>query len=329
VKIPAPTHPASTTTVDELFARALRRARGRAKSLVKGSAVAGALIMSGGPALTGCAIEASDFDVDINQVEQADWAQYEGQRNTEMVRFTGGWWAECTNPYTRFGCGTFDIFLKLRVKPVPGADLSAKEVGVIYRSPYDLIDQTAYGYYYTTTPDGFEEWHVPVSVPSWRDFFVFNAFYHDGAYHTFYDDNQGEFHAVNNGPASQMVQVLPWPSSLTLSGDRLTGVLNVRVADLDYDKELALYGTCDDWSTVLELGSGAPGELNRFYWTSDVYGAEQWQMDLDLPCPGEAFEYAVVYKHGVVNDATQYWFWDNNFGQNYRVYRNVDGDAVE
>jgi len=308
----------STTDDHDALALAVRRTRMRARagSIVKGSAVAGALLMAGGPALPGCVAEGTELE--LGEVEQADWAQYEGQRNTEMVQYLGTWWSECTNPYTRFGCGTVEMFLKVRVKPVVGADLSAKRVGVIYRSPYDHIERTALGEYHTTWSNGDEEWHVKVSVPSWRDFFVFNTFYQDGAYQTYFDDNQGEFHAVNNGPSNQVVQVNPWASTVALDGSDLRGSIQVRVADLDYDKELALYGTCDGWRTVMQYDSGG-GENNSFYWTRDIYGAEEWQIDMDVPCDSDVFEYAVVYKHGVVNDATPYWFWDNNRGHNHRV----------
>jgi len=38
---------------------------------------------------------------------------------------------------------------------------------------------------------------------------------------------------------------------------------------------------------------------------------------LDLPGPADRFEYAVLYRHGVVTPARTYDFWDNNGGLNH------------
>jgi hypothetical protein len=49
-------------------------------------------------------------------------------------------------------------------------------------------------------------------------------------------------------------------------------------------------------------------------------GRERWEIDLDLPADGATrFEYAVVYRHGIVNGAKTYEWWDNNGGANYAV----------
>ena len=67
---------------------------------------------------------------------------------------------------------------------------------------------------------------------------------------------------------------------------------------------------------------GAAGDKNKLYWVEDFGGQpgrERWQIDLDLPGATHAFEYAVRYRHGVVNNARIYEFWDNNSGSNYRV----------
>jgi hypothetical protein len=45
-----------------------------------------------------------------------------------------------------------------------------------------------------------------------------------------------------------------------------------------------------------------------------------WKIPLNIAGTDvAAFEYAIVYKHGVVNGATTYEFWDNNGGGNYVV----------
>jgi hypothetical protein len=314
VKIREPKN-SSPTHLEKLFARALSRARVRTGVLVGGPAMAGAMALGG---VAGC--------VDMPEVgsqEQTDWVQYEGQRNTDMVSYVGQFWAECANPNTRFGCGTVDVFVKLRVKPVQGASLDYKEVGVVTSNPFDNEEKTAYGYYFSTWDNGDEEWHVRVSVPSWRDFFTFNAFYRDGAGHTFYDDNRGELHVVNAGPDQQIVRVNTYNNTAEITPGGLSGKISVRVADLDFDKKLRMVATVDGWQNVLEFGQGLPGEKNVWYWVQDVYGGELWEIDLDLSGDIDVFEYAVQYQHGVVNDATAYGFWANNNGYNYRIERPV------
>lgn len=315
---------ASPTSIEDLFARAMARTRATTARLLGGGAMVGSL---GAVAIGGAAC---DLDVpEIGDSAQGDWVQYEGQRRPDMVSYVGQFWSECANPNTRFGCGTVDVFVKLRVKPVAGADISAKEVGVVYSSPLDLEERTAYGYYYDTWSNGDEEWHVRVSLPTWRDFFTFNAFYRDGAYHTFYDDNQGEYHAINAGPSEQIIRVNTYNSTVAVTGSGVAGKVSVRVADLDYDKQLRMVATVDGWETVLDFGMGAPGDKNVWYWVQDVYGAELWEIDLDLPGDYQRLEYAVQYKHGVINDATTYGFWANNGGNDYVVERSPDVPVVE
>lgn len=269
------------------------------------------------PATIGCV-----DDPDLADAEQTDWAQYEGQRNTDMVSYTGGYWSECKFPNTRFGCGSIQINVKVRVRPVAGANLDWKRIGVVYKTPYDTTERTAIGTYATTWGNGDEEWHVPVTVPTWQTTILFNTWYQDGAGHTYYDDNNGELHVINDGPAYQVIRVEPWTSTVTVDEQGVRGSLSVQVADLDWDKEIEIVATKDGWNSVIELGTGAAGETNRWYWAEDFEwqpGRERWQIDLDLPGGTDRFEYAIVYRHGVVNDARVYEFWDNNWGANYVV----------
>jgi len=303
-------------SVETLFARAMRRARSRTTSLLKGPVMAGALALTT-PAVTGCLAE----DAPVASVQQADWVQYEGQRNTDMVSYFGSYWAECGNVNTRFGCSEIDVFLKLRVKPVANANLDYKQVGVVWRNPNGGAEQTSYGHYFSTWANGDEEWHVPLTVPAWSDYFTFDAFYRDGAYHTYYDDNQGEYHVINAGPDSQIIRVQPWASTVAVTADGVKGTVSLRVADLDYDKRIKMLATVDNWNTVLEYDMGAPGDKNAWYWKQDVYNGEEWEIDLDIPGDYTELQYAVQYTHGVVNNATEYGFWANNGGQNYSVKR--------
>ncbi len=302
----------------DLFASALTRLRHHGATAGK-AALAGAVLLPL-PAQVAC-ITAPD----LGEVGQHDWAQYEGQRNTTMVSYTGTAWSVCRFPNTRFGCGAVDLIVKLRVRPVTGANLDWKRVGVIYKTPEDQTERTSIGHYVTTWGNGDEEWHVPVTVSSGQRTMLFDAWYQDGAGHTYFDDNHGELHVYNDGPSYQVVRMEPWRDTVVVDHDRVTGSLSLQLADLDYDKQIEIVATTDGWDTVIQLGMGQAGDVNRWYWAEDYpwSGRERWQLDLDLPQGGEAFEYAVVYRHGVVNGARTYEFWDNNFGANYVVPRVV------
>ena len=306
--------PASPSNSD-LLTSAMARLR-RTGSSLGGAALAGTVILQL-PTLAGC-VDAPELGAE----EQHDWAQYEGQRNTTMVSYTGASWSSCRFPNTRFGCGSYEIFIKLRVRPVAGADLNWKRVGVVYKTLDDSTERTAIGSYVGTSGNGDEEWHVPVLVSSSQRTLVFDAWYQDGAGHTYVDDNQGELHVVNDGPAEQVVRVEPWRNTVTVGPEGVRGQISVQVADLDYDKQLAIVATKDGWNTVIEIPIGAAGEKNKLYWVEDYpwSGRERWVADLDLPGATGELQYAVVYKHGVVNNAKVYAFWDNNGGGNYRVY---------
>lgn len=263
-----------------------------------GAALAGGAVLVQLPSLTACV----DPVADDHSVEQTDWAQYEGIRNTDLVSYTGDWWGECTSPNTRFGCGGISIHLKLRVRPVAGADLAWKRVGVVYHMPQEPSERTAIGEYYTTWANGDEEWHVTVTVPAYETTVLFDAWYQDGTGHTWVDDNQGELHVVNDGPDNQVVRVEPWNTT--------PQTISVQVEDLDYDKQVVVRGTVDGWQTQFDVPA--------YYVETLAIGRERWHADITL-APGQTLEYAVVYRHGVVNGAREYEFWDNNFHQNYTV----------
>ncbi len=305
--------PDSSSPTD-LLTSALARLR-RGGTSLGGAALAGTVLLQL-PAAIGC-VDGPTLDA----IEQHDWAQYEGQRNTTMVSYTGTSWSACRFPNTRFGCGSYELFIKLRVRPVAGADFNYKRVGVVYRTPEDASERTAIGRYATTWSNGDEEWHVPVLVLASSKTVMFDAWYQDGAGHTYVDDNSGELHVANDGPSEQVIRLEPWRSAVVVDDQGVRGTLSVQVADLDYDKELVLLATKDNWSTVIELGIGAGP--NRWRWIEDYQwgGRERWEIELDLPGGADQLQYAVVYRHGVVNGARSYEFWDNNNGANYITSR--------
>ena len=87
------------------------------------------------------------------------------------------------------------------------------------------------------------------------------------------------------GRRYQIVRVEPWLNTVAVGASGVTGRLSVQLADLDYDKQLELVASKDDWQTTLRLGIGAPSDKNKVYWVEDFpySGRERWQIDLDLP----------------------------------------------
>lgn len=305
-------------STSSLFDAAL--ARLRRHRLLETAALGGSVLLTL-PALPACTDAA-----ETSEQEQADWAQYEGKRDTSMVSYTGAWSSNCAGENTRFGCGSIAAHLKVRVKPVQGADLAWKRVGVVYKSPNDPTERTAVGSYSHTYANGDEEWNVTVTTPSWKSTIVFDTWYQTGTGQTFVDDNEGELHVINAGPDYNIIRVEPWLNTVAVGASGVHGKISVQVSDLDFDKQLELHATTDGWQTVHQLGVGAQGEPNKMYWTEDfpfAEGRERWQIDLDLPGDAQQLEYAVVYRHGVVNNAKRYEWWDNNGGSNYRVDRTV------
>jgi hypothetical protein len=258
--------------------------------------------------------------------EGTDWAQDEGVRDTGKVHFYDEAWSHvevtgqtCGTRGCYGGTTTTTVFVKLRVQPQWGANLDDKRVGVVYRD-INGWQGTATGYYFSTHGDGYEEWHVPVQLNGYHNFIAFNGWYQDGAGGpTWYDDNQGELHLVKTSEHYQMVRQVTWESDVMLDDTGIHGTVVLDVADIDYDKDIRLVYTTDDWATTHELTIGA-AELNAWHWQGDTYGSrERWELELELPGSFDHIEYAIVYRHGVVAGADAYEYWDNNYGQNYRV----------
>ena len=176
----APTSNTLTTTLE----LALARLDGALGVLLKGGALAGAVVLAAAPVASGCAVGADESGEDLGEAEEAiigngqtDWAQQQGQRNTAMVSYVGDtWWSYNYSTCSSRFCPTYvDVFLKLRVKPVQGADLNWKKVGVVYRAPGTNELKTINAYYYTTWGNGDEEWHVKMTLPASTGVVSFDA----------------------------------------------------------------------------------------------------------------------------------------------------------
>ncbi|MBK8253777.1 MAG: hypothetical protein IPK82_14055 [Polyangiaceae bacterium] len=296
--------------------------------IVRTGAIASFLTTSAGPLVAGCntPIDSEDPD-DLGETEdaiigggQTDWAQQQGQRNTTMVSYYKENWWSYTDCGSRFGCQGIDLFLKIRVKPVAGANLDQKKIGVVYRKPGTSALTTVTGNYFTTWGNGDEEWHVKVSVRSWENIVSFNAWYQDGLGNTYFDDNNTELHAVAIGGSYPAITHMWNYTNVAVTASGVQGDISVRLADIDYDKQVAMVYTTDDWQTVQWMNMG--NAANQWHWVEDNGDDyERWAVSVNIPGNFTKFQYAVVYRHGVQNGAALYEFWDNNGGTNWVVLR--------
>lgn len=308
----------------------LRRLRRRSSTAIKRGAVYGTLslaAMASAVDLAGSILAPSKALAAITDDE--DWAQREGIRNEDRVHYYGELWSHvetegetCGFRGCYGGITTTTIFVKVRVAPVAGADLDAKRVGVVFRQA-DGSRGTSMGHYFTTHDDGYEEWHVPIEVQGYQSFVAFNAWYQDGTGSpTWYDDNAGELHVAQSNEYYQMIGQIYYETDVSVEEDGIYGTITIDVQDIDYDKDIRLVYTTDNWETVREMSIGTrEGELNRWLWHyNHPYGNRQrWALELELPGSYDHIEYAIVYRHGVRDGADVYEYWANNYGRNFRV----------
>lgn len=314
-----------STSLEKVLTRLADSTRG----LVQKGALAGTLSLATLLGLPGCEPAApTDTDEPIDDTPgsgKADWAQDQGRRDPNMVAYLNQYWHEYTNYNGRFGYQGVDVFIKLKVKRVDGANIAAKKVGVEYRIP-GFPSKTALGTYFATVDGGYEEWHVRVSLATSNPHaFMFNAWYQDGTYEngrvrTFYNDNNGEFFPIAyDGPYNVVRQ--DWSQTAVKVGPAgIQGKISMVVADLDFDKDVRIRYTTDDWKTTKEIAMGGVGTKNAVFFDGKLgTGQERWTANLDLPGAVTRMQYAIVYKHGVVAGAMPFEFWDNNGGTNYTV----------
>lgn len=312
------------------FEDALAQLKRTTGSAVRVGAVATMLALGPGAGLVACAVDGGGPGESAPVIDGAadGWYTERGVRNTDVVRYEGSSWHEYYDCSNRGGCMGVAVFLKVLVQPFDGANLDSKRVGVEYVTPYGGT-RTAVGSYYTTLESGMEEWHVRVDLRSWETSLLrFDTWYEDGRGNLYYDDNAGEGHVeAFRGSSSVIYSYMPYGedgSPVTVGPDGVHGRIMLMLADIDYDKDVAMVWTTDNWATTNVFGMGG-GEANALRWVADTWSDhESWAIDLDIPGPVEAFEYAFVYRHGVVNGAQPYEFWDNNGGNNYVVRAAVE-----
>lgn len=315
-----------SSPLGDALEQTIARLKASTVAQLRRGAVLGVIAVAAPGLTSGCNTEVDPGDQ--ANIEEAtnngrDWAQNQGRRNTAMVQFRRESWHQYTNCASRGGCQSMDVFVKVYVRRVTGANLDQKRVGIVARVA-DGGGRTAQflGRYHSTTADGWEEWHVQATFRNAEArYFMFNAWYQDGRGNTYYDDNGGELHVVHpNGPNAIVRQA--WDgTTLRATGTGVQGHLAIDIADLDYDKDLKVVYTTDNWATTREMRIGNRGDANEVYWERDLFGdGERWGVDVNLPGATQ-MEYAIVYRHGVVQGSAPYEFWDNAGGHNYRITR--------
>lgn len=326
-------------TPNPTFAAALERAALRLRDRATWLLLRGGVAVGAAGALLaptpGCA-DLSEFELEPQEStllssDVRSWAQTRGTRSRDMVRFEGHSWREVSDCGFRGGCSTVTVFVQLFVRNVPGVNLDDKSVGLVVRQAGRSDPFNALGSYIRNAEDGWEEWHVPVRMRSWEGTaFSFDAWYEDGVWENvggwrkrvWVDDNVGELYPVTQY-AGAAVQQLYRPDGILVDGGLVTGVIDLRVANFDFDKELELVWTTDDWATTHVFGMGG-GETNAWHYVEPICCGEpsdyeRWRIELDIAGASDHFEYAIVYRHGLGDGARPYEFWDNAGYRNYRV----------
>jgi hypothetical protein len=231
---------------------------------------------------------------------QADWVQSRGIRDTSQVQYYQEFWRDSSACNSRFGCRSMTVFIKLRVKPALGADLTKKRVGVVYREAGRTDPITAVGSYFATHGDGYEEWHIPVKSDSFRGTFLFTGWYETGAGSTFFDDNGGQRYAIAWRDSDRQTLAQDYAATTArFDSAGVKGSLAFVVQDLDFDKVLKLTYSTDGGVTWKDLTMGAAGSKNQLSWKGDIdQDFERWEVDLDLPGSFSSFQYKLIYRHG-------------------------------
>jgi hypothetical protein len=247
-----------------------------------------------------------------------------GRRAPDIVHYLQSFWIDSRSRKAPGAMHEVDVFLRVGVRRPQGVDAEGRRAGVVYKLLGSADRHVQEGVFARKLESGEEEWQVRLCLhetsPGVVPFFVW---YDDGRGQVYYDDNARQLHVVVWKEGFEVVRHEFESTTLEVTDAGVRGTLSVLLADLEYDKEVGLVWTTDGWKTHQEFGTGeAP--IHAWHWVRDAFeGFQQWQIALDLPGSFEAFEYAIVYRHGAVEGATRFEFWADNGHRNFVVRRNA------
>jgi hypothetical protein len=221
-----------------------------------------------------------------------------------------------------------------RVALVKVADVAFEKRVSLFMEYEDGVWRESYGTYVGPAEPGFELWRVsalnermpwtprPIG-PRWADELVVK---YEVAGQTYWDNNQGRNYVVGppaDAPGEMLfagLNLLQLQASASAFGDAsgpqvyFSGVVNVR--NLAFQKNVVVRYTTDGWRTQAELPARFQSFRGEFGVSLDYpngAGIERWVFDAYLPGHAQQIEYAIRY------EVAGQTFWDNNFGQNYRI----------
>ncbi|MBI5535264.1 MAG: hypothetical protein HY898_21230 [Deltaproteobacteria bacterium] len=240
----------------------------------------------------------------------------------DVVRYQQSFWIDSRSQDARGALREVDLFLRIGVMRPEGADGEARQAGVVYKLLGSSDRRKQEGVFARRLPSGEEEWQVRLCLQASSPGVVpFFAWYDDGRGGVFYDDNARQLHVVLWKEGFEVVRHEFEATNVELTDAGVRGTLSVLLADLEYHKEVGLVWTTDGWKTHQEFGTG-PAAVNMWHWVRDAFeGFQQWQIVLDVPGSFDAFEYAIVYRHGAVQGAVRQEFWADNGHRNFVVRR--------
>ncbi|MCX7921864.1 MAG: CBM21 domain-containing protein [Clostridia bacterium] len=126
---------------------------------------------------------------------------------------------------------------------------------------------------------------------------------------SYIDDNNGAYYRLGYGYDPGVPQINLAKSELVLDqasilGNTLSGYIYLK--NIDYDKDVKVRYTLDDWATYEEVYA----TYNSSLYSS---GFELWSFSTGVPIGVSGVKFAISY---TANGIT---YWDNNFDRNYTV----------
>ena len=234
----------------------------------------------------------------------------------------------CSTYYSRFGsyetCTDLNIYIKLRIKPIPTTNIQGKSVGITYKMLKDEVEKSVHGSYLETLADGTELWQVPVKLRGddvrTRDF-LFQFWYQTGNGNVIINNNKGQYY--QNG-TFDLAYVKMYNAPYLLGG-RFKLDFQLVTEKISFEKNVKLFYTTDDWKTKKTISNiweeNDHNTDSKIEWTEDFYGHSSWNISLDIEEEFDNIEFAILYSFKDEQTGRLTEVWENNNHQNYKFRR--------